>query len=394
MSDLITRKHFEIVEPVQGAKIKVVGLGGAGGNAVNNMIKGGLNGVEFIVANTDLQALERNLAPTKIQIGSQVTGGLGAGADPDVGRRSAEENLDQLRSCLEGADMVFVTAGLGGGTGTGAAPVVAEMAKSLAALTVAVVTKPFHFEGRRRMKVAEAGFKELKGRVDTLITIPNDRLLALAPKNALFLDMFQKADDVLLQAVRGISDLITVTGHINVDFSDVRTVMSEKGLSLMGTGTAKGDNRAIEAAGRAVSSPLLEDISIAGARGVLMNITAGADVSITEIQDAASLIQKEADEDANVIWGMVIDPEMGEAFSVTVIATGIGPREEMLAPSDMRLIRREAVAELRKRVNEDLDWPTYLREPAPPESETPTVGEARFDPNDHEIPTFLRRSAD
>jgi len=394
MSDLITGKHFEIVEPVQGAKIKVVGLGGAGGNAVNNMIKGGLNGVEFIVANTDLQALERNLAPTKIQIGGQVTGGLGAGADPDVGRRSAEENLDQLRGCLEGADMVFVTAGLGGGTGTGAAPVVAEMAKSLSALTVAVVTKPFHFEGRRRMKVAETGFKELKGRVDTLITIPNDRLLALAPKNALFLDMFQKADDVLLQAVRGISDLITVTGHVNVDFSDVRTVMSEKGLSLMGTGLAKGDNRAIEAASRAVSSPLLEDISIAGARGVLMNITAGPDVSITEIQDAASLIQKEADEDANVIWGMVIDPEMGEAFSVTVIATGIGPREEMLAPSDMRLIRREAVAELRKRVNEDLDWPTYLREPAAPEGEAPTVGEVRFDPNDHEIPTFLRRSAD
>ncbi len=386
---------FQMVETNQGAKIKVIGMGGAGGNAVSNMIKAGLSGVEFIVANTDLQALENSPAEVKIQLGCELTRGLGAGGDPEVGRRAAEENLDTLRRVVEGADMIFITAGLGGGTGTGAAPLVAEVAKEQGALTVAVTTKPFHFEGRRRMKVAEDGIKDLKGRVDTLITIPNDRLLASAPKNAKALEMFKQADDVLLQAVRGISDLITVPGYINPDFNDLRAVMAERGLALMGTGVASGDNRAVEAANRAISNPLLEDITIDGARGLLINITAGPEVTLTELQDANTLIQKEADEEANVIWGWVVDREAGEEFRVTVIATGIGPQEDVLTRPNMRVIRREAENELRRRVQEDLDWPTCLREGAAAETETESKFDRNgWDLNDQDVPTFIRRAAD
>ncbi|MBW1711961.1 MAG: cell division protein FtsZ [Deltaproteobacteria bacterium] len=386
---------FELVDFNQGAKIKVVGLGGAGGNAVNNMIESGLTGVEFVVCNTDLQDLEKSKSPTKIQIGSETTRGLGTGANPELGRRAAEENLDRVRQALEGADMVFIAAGLGGGTGTGAAPVVSDVAKEQGCLTVAVVTKPFTFEGRPRKKVAEGGLKELKGRVDTIITIPNDRLLAAGSKNALALDMFKQADDVLLQAVKGIADLINVTGTVNVDFNDVRRVMAEKGLALMGTGMASGANRAVEAATRAISNPLLEDVSIGGARGVLLNITAGPDLSMTDVQDAATVIQKEADSEAEVIFGMVIDPRMEDNLMVTVIATGIGPRDGINTAPDMRVIKQEAINELKRRSREDLDWPTYLRDQIKPEEDSrQPLGREKLDQTDHEIPTFLRRAAD
>ncbi|MBW2618224.1 MAG: cell division protein FtsZ [Deltaproteobacteria bacterium] len=386
---------FELIEEAQGAKIKVVGLGGAGGNAINNMIHSGLAGVEFIAANTDVQDLEKSAAPLKIQIGYETTRGLGTGANPHLGQQAAEESLEEIRKVITGADMVFITAGLGGGTGTGAGPVVAEAAKEQGSLTVAVVTKPFGFEGRRRMKAAEAGLKELKSQVDTVITIPNDRLLAAAPKNALAIDMFKQADNVLLEAVRGISDLIVVTGRINADFNDVRSVMSERGLALMGTGSAVGDDRAIAAANLAISNPLLEDVSISGARGVLLNITAGEDLPMVDMQEAASLIQQEADEDAKVIFGLVIDSKLGDELRVTVIATGIGPREEIMNQNDMRLIKAEAIEELRSRssLEADLDTPTYLRESGPEMSDR--LEEAsRLDLSDTEIPTFLRRAAD
>lgn len=393
---------FELVEPSRGAKIKVIGLGGAGGNAVNNMIVSGLDGVEFIVANTDVQDLDKSKAPTKIQIGCDSTRGLGAGADPDLGRRAAEENLDSLRNAIDGADMVFITCGLGGGTGTGSAPVVANVAKEQGALTVVVATKPFHFEGKKRMAVAEAGGKELKGRVDTLITIPNNRLLAAAPKNATLLEMFARADDILYQAVRGVSDLINSTGQMNADFNDLRRVMLERGLALMGTGVGIGENRAVEAANLAISSPLLEDIAIDGATGLMINITSGPDLTITEYQDAISLVQKEADEEAEVITGWVVDEQMEDEIRVTVIATGIGPKEDHAARSDMSDIRRQAVAELKRRAsNDDLDWPAYLREDEEPAAAQAAAGggpnpssEAKFDPNDYQIPTFLRRCAD
>ena len=387
--------NFELVEEAQGAKIKVVGLGGAGGNAINNMIHSGLAGVEFIAANTDVQDLEKSAAPLKIQIGCETTRGLGTGANPHLGQQAAEESLEEIRKAIAGADMVFITAGLGGGTGTGAGPVVAEAAKEQGSLTVAVVTKPFGFEGRRRMKAAESGLKELKSQVDTVITIPNDRLLAAAPKNALAIDMFKQADNVLLEAVRGISDLIVVTGRINADFNDVRSIMSERGLALMGTGSAVGDERAIEAASLAISNPLLEDVSISGARGVLVNITAGEDLPMIDMQEAASLIQQEADEDAKVIFGLVIDSKLADELRVTVIATGIGPREEIMNQNDMRLIKAEAIEELRSRngLEADLDTPTYLRE-GEPETGDHLEETSRLDLSDTEIPTFLRRAAD
>jgi cell division protein FtsZ len=309
---------------VAGAKIKVVGVGGGGGNAVNTMIASGLAGVEFYAANTDMQALGTNLAPTKIQLGAQLTKGLGAGADPEVGRRAAAEDEDVVRDHLAGADMVFITAGMGGGTGTGGAPVVAKIAKELGALTVAVVTKPFQFEGKRRMRQAEEGMRELKEAVDTLIAIPNQRLMSVAARNTPLVDTFRQADDILLQAVRGISDLITVHGLINLDFADVRTIMSQMGLAIMGSAYAKGENRAIEAAQRAISSPLLEDLTIHGARGVLINITGSRDLSLYEVNEAATLIQEEAHEDAHIIFGAVIDERMGDEMRVTVIATGFG----------------------------------------------------------------------
>ena len=316
----------------EGARIKVIGVGGGGGNAVNTMIQAGMPGVDFVVANTDAQALAANLATVKVQLGTGLTKGLGAGANPAVGRDAAHSDSDYLRDLLTGADMVFVTAGMGGGTGTGAAPVIAQVARELGALTVGVVTKPFLFEGKRRMRQAEDGIKELKKSVDTLITIPNQRLLSVSGRNMPIMETFKKADDVLLQAVRGISDLITVHGLINLDFADVRTIMSEMGMAMMGAALAEGENRAIEAAQRAISSPLLDDLSIQGARGVLINITGSADLALHEINDASSLIQEEAHEDANIIFGAVIDESMGDELRITVIATGFGVAAEMVEP--------------------------------------------------------------
>ncbi len=311
------------------ARIKVVGVGGGGGNAVNTMIAAGLNGVDFITANTDAQSLRMNTAQIKLQLGAQVTKGLGAGGVPEMGRKAATEDLERIREVLTGSDMVFITAGMGGGTGTGGAPVVARVAKEVGALTVGVVTKPFLFEGKKRMRQAEDGMRELKACVDTLIAIPNQRLLAVAGRNTSIVETFKKADDVLLQAVRGISDLITVHGLINLDFNDVRTIMSEMGMALMGAATASGENRAVEAAQKAISSPLLEDVSIQGARGVLINITGGLDLGLHEVNEAATLIQEEADDEANIIFGAVIDETMGDQIRITVIATGFGePREE------------------------------------------------------------------
>src|SRR3989441_5085177 len=319
---------IEFVDASGAARIKVVGVGGGGGNAVNTMIAAGLPGVDFIAANTDSQALKANLAPIKMQLGEKLTRGLGAGGNPEVGKRAAQEDVERLREYLGDADMIFITAGMGGGTGTGAAPIIAKVAKELGSLTVGVVTKPFTFEGKRRMKQADEGMKELKASVDTLIAIPNQRLLSVAGRNSSILETFKKADDVLLQAVRGISDLITVHGLINLDFADVRTIMSEMGMAMMGAAIAQGENRAVEAAQKAISSPLLEDVSIQGARGVLINITGGPDLSLHEVNEAATLIQEEADDDANIIFGAVIDESMGDEMRITVIATGFGERIE------------------------------------------------------------------
>jgi cell division protein FtsZ len=383
---------FEFVESDNGATIKVIGIGGGGGNAINNMINASLMGVDFIAANTDAQALEVSKAHTKLQLGVNITKGLGAGANPEVGRSAALEDADKIRQALEGTDMVFVTAGLGGGTGTGGAPVVAQIAKEIGALTVAVVTKPFNFEGRQRMQTADQGIKELKETVDTIITIPNNRLLSLAAKKATFLEMLKKADDVLLHAVKGISDLITIPGLINLDFADVKTIMSEMGMALMGTGMASGEDRATEAAQKAISSPLLEDVSISGAKGVLMNISSGLDLTIDEVQAASSLIQKEAHEDANIIWGTVLDQSAGDELRVTVIATGIGEVHVRPKP-DLGVIRGS-------RRDDDLEVPTFLRRNRKIEDNTTEPGrpmsykDLPIDEDELEIPTFLRRQAD
>jgi cell division protein FtsZ len=310
------------------ARIKVVGVGGGGGNAINTMIASGLDGVEFIAANTDLQALDSNLASAKIQLGAELTRGLGAGANPEVGRAAALEDTARLVEALQGADMVFVTCGMGGGTGTGAAPVIAKAAKEVGALTVGVVTKPFRFEGRKRMRQAEQGMQILEQEVDTLITIPNERLLQVAGQSTTMLDAFRKVDEVLLNAVQGISDLVVIHGFINVDFADVRTVMAERGHALMGTGYAVGDRKALEAAKQAISSPLLEDITIDGATGILINITGGPDLTLTEINEAACLIQETAHEDANIIFGSVVDANMEDQVRITVIATGFDSSNE------------------------------------------------------------------
>jgi cell division protein FtsZ len=310
------------------AKIKVVGVGGAGGNAINTMIHSGLDGVEFFAANTDTQALANNAAPGRIQLGINLTRGLGAGATPEVGRKAALEDVQRIAEALSGADMVFVTAGMGGGTGTGAAPIIAQIARDQGALTVGVVTKPFQFEGRRRMKNALAGLDELRQSVDTIITIPNEKLLTVADDDMSMLEAFRRADDVLLQAVRGISDLIVRSGVINVDFADVRTIMSCTGKALMGTGYGRGANRALEAADVAINSPLLDDISIAGATGILINFTAGPDVKLKEVREAASMVQEAAHEDANIIFGLVTDSNMEDVVKVTVIATGFDNQAE------------------------------------------------------------------
>ena len=383
---------FEFVESDNGATIKVIGIGGGGGNAINNMINASLVGVDFIAANTDAQSLEVSKAHTKLQLGVNITKGLGAGANPEIGRSAALEDADQIRQALDGTDMVFLTAGLGGGTGTGGAPVVAQIAKEIGALTVAVVTKPFNFEGRQRMKTADKGINELKETVDTIITIPNNRLLSLAAKKATFLEMLKKADDVLLHAVKGISDLITVPGLINLDFADVKTIMSEMGMALMGTGMSSGEDRATEAAQKAISSPLLEDVSIGGAKGVLMNISSGLDLTIDEVQEASSLIQKEAHEDANIIWGTVLDQSAGDELRVTVIATGIGEVDVRPKP-DLGVIQGS-------RRDDDLEIPTFLRrnrkidDNATEHSRPMSYKDLPIDEEELEIPTFLRRQAD
>src|SRR5688572_21560651 len=312
----------EIETNTEAAKLKVIGVGGGGGNAIRTMIASGLKGVEFMAANTDMQALQMNPAPVKLQIGNDSTKGLGAGANPEMGRAAALEDRERIAEYLDGADMVFVTAGMGGGTGTGAAPVIAEIARSLGILTVGVVTKPFTFEGSRRRRQAEEGIANLKSVVDTLITIPNQRLLALAGEQTSMLDSFKRADEVLLNAVQGISDLITIGGLINVDFADVRTIMSGMGRALMGTGRAVGDRRSIEAAQQAINSPLLEDVSIEGATGILINITGGPDLTLFEVNEASSLIQEAAHEEANIIFGSVIDANVKDEVRITVIATG------------------------------------------------------------------------
>jgi len=338
-----------------GASIKVVGVGGGGSNAVNRMIDAGLDGVEFLVANTDTQALEQSKASVKLQIGAKLTKGLGAGANPEVGRQAALEDTDKVIEALEGADMVFVTTGLGGGTGTGAAPIVATLAGELGALTVAVVTKPFAFEGRKRMTQADHGLSDLKECVDTVITIPNERLLATLERGTSLFDAFRIADDILRQAVQGISDLITVPGLINLDFADVKTVMSGMGMALMGTGSAKGENRAIEAAKKAISSRLLEEGSIQGARGVLLNITGGHDLLLHEVSEASNIIHDAADSDANIIFGAVLDESMKDEVKITVIATGFDRRAE---PAN---VTAATVASKLASHGPDLEIPAFLR---------------------------------
>ncbi|MBT5094185.1 MAG: cell division protein FtsZ, partial [Halobacteriovoraceae bacterium] len=330
----------------EGAKIRVVGVGGGGCNAVNTMIKAGLTGVEYIVANTDAQALNASLAPIKIQLGVEVTKGLGAGANPDVGRKAALDEYERLSEILQDSDMVFITAGMGGGTGTGAAPVIAKLAKELGALTVGVVTKPFIFEGKKRFRIAEQGIQVLEENVDSLISIPNQRLLYLAGESLSLVDTFKKADEVLLNAVQGISDLINCTGHINADFADVSTVMANKGLSLMGTGYATGPDRAIKAATEAISSPLLEDISIDGATGIIINITGSESLTMHETNEASTLIMEAADEDAEIIFGTVIDDKMEDGIKITVIATGLGGQERVSAAVAPRKTVAEEYREL------------------------------------------------
>ncbi len=387
---------FELCEGKgdRSARIRVIGIGGGGCNAVNTMISSNLTGVDFIAANTDAQSLKTSLSPTKIQLGVGITKGLGAGADPETGRRAAEESVDLIRSVLEDQDMVFITAGLGGGTGTGGAPIVAQVAKELGALTVAVVTKPFQFEGKKRERHAEDGIAELRGIVDTLIVIPNQRLLSMGGRNMTLLEAFKKADDILYQAVKGVSDLILVPGYINLDFADVRTIMSGMGLALMGTGLARGENRAVEAAQRAISSPLLEDNSIQGARGVLLNITGGPDMSLFEINEASSLIQAEAHEDANIIFGTVIDESMEDEIRITVIATGF----------DESMARQQAaanVSHLSSYKREDLSTPAFLRKGGKAAgaenlnvNKVGVIDDLEVDNADFEVPSFLRKKAD
>jgi cell division protein FtsZ len=323
----------ESEQPISGATIKVVGIGGGGGNAINRMIEAGIQGVQFLVANTDLQSLKASQASVKLQIGEKLTRGLGVGGDPEKGRQSALEDTEKIIEALEGADMVFITAGLGGGTGTGAGPIIASLATELGALTVAVVTKPFRFEGRRRQRQAEQGLNELRECVDTVITIPNERLLNAVPKGTRFHESFRLVDDVLLQAVQGISDIITVPGLINVDFADVKAIMEGMGIALMGTGSATGDNRALEATQRAISSPLLEEASIEGAKGLLVNVSGGADLTLFEVNEAMSIIHDSADPDANIIFGAVLDERLTNEMKITVIATGFDKAVAAVEPS-------------------------------------------------------------
>jgi cell division protein FtsZ len=364
--------------PITGARIKVIGVGGGGGNAVNRMIEAGIEGIEFLVANTDLQALKRSTAPIKIQLGGKLTKGLGAGADPGIGRNAALEDTEKIIEVLEGADMVFVTTGLGGGTGTGAAPIIASLATELNALTVAVVTKPFHFEGRRRMLQADEGLRELRECVDTVITIPNERLLHTVERGVSLADSFKVADDVLRQAVQGISDLITVPGLINLDFADVKSIMAGMGLALMGAGRASGEHRAMEATQQAISSPLLEEATIEGAKGVLINITGGPDLTLYEVNEASSIIREAADPDANIIFGAVIDDTMRDEMKITVIATGFDKES-----ADSGKIAASA--------GMPSTPPRYTRTPGD-DTQRPIVNSNRTE--DLDVPTFIRKKAD
>lgn len=394
---------FAFVENERSAKIKVIGVGGAGGNAINNMIVSKLRGVNFIAANTDAQALEISNAQLKIQLGERITEGLGAGADPQVGREAALENAEVIRSALEDSHMVFITAGFGGGTGTGAAPIIAEICKDMGILTVAVVSKPFSFEGKKRARQAEEGIEVLKQVADTVITIPNDRLRGLASKNAKMIEMFKKADEILLHSVKGITDLIMMPGLVNLDFADVKTTMSRAGMAIMGIGVASGENRAVEAAERAISHPLLEDISISGATGVLMNITCSSDMTLEEMTEASDRICKEVGEDADIIWGAVVDDSLGDEMQVTVIATGIGSKagdaqaNRALAEQPLRgRIRDVTPADLESGI--DYDEPTFIRQKeAVGESTGATYRGYKglvIDSGDLDVPTFLRRKAD
>jgi cell division protein FtsZ len=386
-----------------GARIKVIGVGGGGSNAVNRMVQAGLEGVEFIVANTDVQALQTNCAPVKIQIGSKLTKGLGAGADPDIGREAALEDTDKIIEALDGADMVFVTTGLGGGTGTGAAPVIASLATELGALTIAVVTKPFKFEGKRRSVQSDRGLGELRDAVDTVITIPNERLLATIDRQTPLPQAFAAADDVLRQAIQGISDLILVPGLINLDFADVKTIMSGMGMAIMGTGVAEGDDRAVVAANLAISSPLLEDASVNGARGVIINVTGGDDFSLSEVNDASTIIQQAAHEDANIIFGAVIDPRMSGRIKITVIATGFDKPAPSVAPASRTPVDLQNYVSQRQEVALEriaggrvaINRRPGIELPAPP-SVSPSadglVADADSSPLD--VPAFLRRQSE
>lgn len=369
------------IEVEQIAQIKVIGVGGGGSNAVNRMIEGGVQGVEFIAVNTDAQALNRSKAPTRVQIGEKLTRGLGAGAKPEIGKKAAEESREQIENVLKGADMVFVTAGMGGGTGTGAAPEIAAIARDLGSLTVGVVTRPFTFEGKKRSTQADQGVAALKENVDTLIVIPNDRLLEIVDKNTPMLEAFREADNVLRQGVQGISDLIAVPGLINLDFADVKTIMTERGSALMGIGTATGENRATEAAKKAICSPLLET-SIEGARGVLMNITGGTNLSLYEVNEAADIVQSASDPDVNMIFGAVINEDLKDEILVTVIATGFDQKKSKEKASQSGRIRKPDF-EVRKKEEEEEIFPSFVKG----SSSVIDNKEVNFD-----VPTFLRNS--
>ena len=396
---------FSYIDQENSAKIKVIGVGGAGGNAINNMIASNLHGVKFIAANTDLQALEVSKAEVKIQLGEKLTEGLGAGANPLIGRDAAIESGEVVKASLADSHMVFITAGFGGGTGTGAAPVIAGLCKELGILTVAVVTRPFSFEGKKRARQADEGLEELKRVADTVITIPNDRLRGLASKNARMVDMFRKADEILLHSVKGITDLIIRPGLVNLDFADVKTTMSKAGMAIMGIGVASGENRAVDAAERAISHPLLEDINISGAKGVLMNITSSSDITMEEMTEASDRIYNEVGDDADIIWGAVIDDDMGDEMRVTVIATGIGLEKDKKEPTSIAdptfggKVRDITPADLT--VGDDLDEPTFKRVRRQQMAANESSGALYkgykgmiIDNNDLDVPTFLRRKAD
>lgn len=390
---------FEFDETIeQSAVIKVIGVGGGGGNAVNTMVASGISRVDFIVANTDAQSLRNSLAPVKMQLGPQLTKGLGAGANPNVGRDAALEDRGKLAGMLEGADMIFIAAGMGGGTGTGAAPVIAEVAREVGALTVGIVTRPFSREGKQRMHKADEGVKALKQHVDSLIIIPNDRLISIAPRSLGILDAFKPADDVLRQAVQGISDLITTSGFINVDFADVKAIMSERGMAMMGIGISNGDNRAVEAAMKAISSPLLEEVDVSGARGVLVNITGSSSMTMDDFDAVNKTIHEKVHEDANIIVGVVIDESMQDTVKVTAIVTGFGDRFDATSTNrHSTYTSARPTAPVKQQNVVSIETPTFIRDRAKSESARPTrhVGSISFDDEDHyDIPTFLRKSVD